>query len=650
MDLYRLTIQDSQDSMQFDLLDAPIKIEDVEGAVDNTVLTGDIFTDYLFLKKRWEQKWAIMCKDEYERLRGFYTRQWSLATVPSVKVTQGYLKDTEWEGQIFYINAPYGGEVSSLTKMTGDTFQQTISGKNLFDQSSSYTQGYIDANGTIQTTSTSVTNDDYFAVSPNTTYAVSWTPVISGATVRKLAYYTSSKSIIGRSGDLTDGGTFTTPANCAFIRAYLNCPSGISADDAPLPYIKDIQIEAGSTATSYEPYVGGYPSPNPEYPQPIQTVTGEQTISINGTEFPINLGKNLLDPTNGWTNQSISTTGAISTNANTALSGYIMVKPNQNYTFSQTQLTSTDYKPNIVSFYSAEDASAFIGRYQVLNISPQTFTTPSNCRFIRFGYYNSGGMNANDIWSLIADAQLEEGGSVSQYAPYVAPIELCKLGDSQDSIYYDGTDWILEKQTVTRQFNGDDTDINAQGWFNSSDTNATTQVVAINCRAALDGKFSEEDKSLMTHFYHVGGNLSPVSNGMFKTVTGTGYPDSIVYVRIAIAKSIAPDVNGAKAWIAANKPTLYMPKLTPTQTTITDQTLIAQLEAIREALIEGQNLVEVTANGSNLPAKSITLQGIEGRENPILPQTNVRIGLSDGGVLNACECRQNVTLSMRETA
>lgn len=50
------------------------------------------------------------------------------------------------------------------------------------------------------------------------------------------------------------------------------------------------QIEAGSTATSFEPFVGGIASPNPSYPQPIQVVTGEQTVSINGTNYPISLG------------------------------------------------------------------------------------------------------------------------------------------------------------------------------------------------------------------------------------------------------------------------------------------------------------------------------------------------------------------------
>ena len=39
-----------------------------------------------------------------------------------------------------------------------------------------------------------------------------------------------------------------------------------------------IQIEKGSTATSYEPYVGGYPSPSPDYPQEIKSVVNPKVV------------------------------------------------------------------------------------------------------------------------------------------------------------------------------------------------------------------------------------------------------------------------------------------------------------------------------------------------------------------------------------
>ena len=57
-----------------------------------------------------------------------------------------------------------------------------------------------------------------------------------------------------------------------------------------------IQIEKGSTATSYEPYTGGIPSPNPSYPQEVEVVTGNVEVTIsneNSTEsktLPVSLG------------------------------------------------------------------------------------------------------------------------------------------------------------------------------------------------------------------------------------------------------------------------------------------------------------------------------------------------------------------------
>lgn len=46
--------------------------------------------------------------------------------------------------------------------------------------------------------------------------------------------------------------------------------------------IKNIQLESGASATSYEPYTGGKPSPSQEYPQPIETTDQPVTVTIKG--------------------------------------------------------------------------------------------------------------------------------------------------------------------------------------------------------------------------------------------------------------------------------------------------------------------------------------------------------------------------------
>ena len=53
--------------------------------------------------------------------------------------------------------------------------------------------------------------------------------------------------------------------------------------------VSDIQIESGETATSYEPYTGGKPSPSPEYPQEIVSAGDGGSIEVEVT------GKNLVD-------------------------------------------------------------------------------------------------------------------------------------------------------------------------------------------------------------------------------------------------------------------------------------------------------------------------------------------------------------------
>lgn len=60
---------------------------------------------------------------------------------------------------------------------------------------------------------------------------------------------------------------------------------------------RNVQIEYGESATAYEPYTGGQPSPNPDYPQPI-TSAGKYDDSTRKYEYEVKLtGKNLWDAT-----------------------------------------------------------------------------------------------------------------------------------------------------------------------------------------------------------------------------------------------------------------------------------------------------------------------------------------------------------------
>lgn len=135
MSLYTMKLSDSVDTMEFNLLEVPIQDKDIEGAVDNVVLSGDVYTDFLWLKKRFTHKWSILCKDDYERLRGFYTRQFSNAEVPIYQLLDAPSPIEESAGSGEYIQITTTDSTAKLAsvEMLGKAEQTTYSGKNLAD-------------------------------------------------------------------------------------------------------------------------------------------------------------------------------------------------------------------------------------------------------------------------------------------------------------------------------------------------------------------------------------------------------------------------------------------------------------------------------------------------------------------------------------
>lgn len=191
----------------------------------------------------------------------------------------------------FTLDALSGSPIS--LSVYGNTYQQTYSGKNLLDSLNGFTDGYINNSGSIITGSPTDALFDYIKVNASTEYTA------SSQNVGKIrfAFYDSSKTFISRDVDLGSetytSRTVTTPNNCAYVRVWYFRESG-SWTQALIEQA-EMQFEAGSTATSYEPYVGGMPSPNPDYPQTIQTVTGTQTVTITdgasqSQAFTISLG------------------------------------------------------------------------------------------------------------------------------------------------------------------------------------------------------------------------------------------------------------------------------------------------------------------------------------------------------------------------
>lgn len=109
-------------------------------------------------------------------------------------------------------------------------------------------------------------------------------------------FYNEQNESMG-GGTIKQGGrqskTFTLTGKAVKVLFYAS--SGYDSSQGVTTTIKEIQLETGTTATPYEPYTGGKPSPSPEYPQEIKNV-GKWNENKQKYEVDVKIiGKNLLN-------------------------------------------------------------------------------------------------------------------------------------------------------------------------------------------------------------------------------------------------------------------------------------------------------------------------------------------------------------------
>lgn len=83
-------------------------------------------------------------------------------------------------------------------------------------------------------------------------------------------------------------GTFTITDGHNDVWCFIEAPKGLAVDETIYPMIQ----LASSTDESYEPYTGGKPSPNPDYPQEIKRVVNPVVKVCGKNLIPTNCGQN----------------------------------------------------------------------------------------------------------------------------------------------------------------------------------------------------------------------------------------------------------------------------------------------------------------------------------------------------------------------
>lgn len=465
-------------------------------------------------------------------------------------------------------------------------------------------------------------------------------------------------------------------------------------------YTVQVQLETGDTATDFEPYVGGVPAPNPNYPQAINTVTGEQTVTIlgknllkitepsstvadvtftmnedgtitlNGTATAAswkNIARDFVSPqmtisnigvetksqtVDGWTFSASISNGELQSAVHGSDNGWWAVRLKVGETYNNAILKlqleqgtpSTEWQPyqeqsylvglygknmfnkaeaitykwlnsNTGKLQDSSDPNVVTPYIRVEVGKTYTFSGIGNLQIRVFGYanltdnklvtyinnvrdqrtftaqypYMRASIGGGDAVAVLDAIQCEQGDTATSFEAYT-PVELCKIGTYQDYIYKSGDDWYIKKTTSKYMFTGNETVGKSGKTSNNSYYYASSQ--------NPDYGFSDIDKTNMTS-----GDSSSVVIPTYcqyfvasssNTVTGS---DSIGLsfnlggsngLDCRFGVGLTSTINTAalfKTWLGENSPTVYYPLATPTETKITNQALISQLNALDRAAL-----------------------------------------------------------------
>ena len=358
--------------------------------------------------------------------------------------------------------------------------------------------------------------------------------------------------------------------------------------------IENIQIEEGSAATSYEPYVGGVPAPNPSFPQQIHIVTGNNIIKVNR--------KNLFDK-NIQNNKKffiLNDNGEeVSSNASQYSQGYTQVQPNTTYTLQGSLTTST----NNTRIYFYDKNKNWINRSSQIGLSqlPYTFTTDSNTHFIQF---------QTVVITYDEDTiQLEKGPTATSYEPYyhqdyslnLGLLELCRIGDYQDYIYKNGDNWYKYENIKKIILNG------SENW-NYSDINEIFYISSIT-------DYKKNGNIPISNYYTGISNVSDVSNLNNNIIC---FKDSLNPSRLYIKNTSITSTVDFVTWLISHNVIVYYILNTPAITQITNTTLISQLETIYNHLQTTKGINNIVVTASDLaPYMKLNYKKLETNENSL---------------------------------
>lgn len=313
----------------------------------------------------------------------------------------------------------------------------------------------------------------------------------------------------------------------------------------------DIQLELANQASPYEPY--------------------------HGQSSEINLGKNLTDLStfsSGYVNSS-GTISPAAVEAGEMYSPFIKVSPNTAYIFKIVETAGTYQSWFGVGEYASNSESSFVRRdtNTITTADSITFTTSATTNYVRVSARNLSGATK---------VQLEKGSTSTSWAEYFTPIELAKVGTYQDYIWNDNGTWKVHKDIGKLVLTGSID----ENWSISS--------------TGTDNYYYRF--RYLTGFVYSGNNNNWLSDSVSRAQVSSSTTVQGCFIvqngEIRIRYGTEMTVADWKTKLSSNPITFFYQLETPTDTAITQQSLIDELNQVWTLFGGVNNIMLVPSGGA----------------------------------------------------
>lgn len=565
----------------------------------SSVGENNIYEEYMYINEKWE-----LIGTTQVDLSQYYTKEESNALLAEksnktafenhandkdIHVTVAEkekwstedITDAEVADFLTIENSVAGG--LKLNQLYGKSEQKQYSGKNLLNCDKAtvqtvsgvtftpiYDNGilqYINVNGTADANINYLLSDKKFEDG----LILSGCPVGGSSTTYCLKYQ-NWDSTWGNMAERIDSGNGVATINrseSVYFYTRIFIKSGYTANN--LKFYPMIRL-ASVTDTSFEPYVGGIPSPNPDYPQEIKSVV-EPVVKV--------MGKNLLNKENDIPNVFLDASNKILSNSNGFHVCYAKINPNTMYTVSKTAGSTF----RIATF---ENVPSLLGKF-ISTIADHTatkitFTSEENANYVAVGYW--GNDTVGTYSSMLDSIQIEKGSTATEYEPYreqSVPLTGITLNaipvSSGGNVTIDGQQYVadyvdVERGKVVRMvqktvFNGSET----WGVDNDGKTDSHRMYNMLSVYGLSTDDTTKKVGALCSHFIeHSPGYTWGQSENAFSI--------SELGKALQIRKKGTLTVADWKSWLSENNITVYYPLATPTEESISDE-LTEKLKALQ---------------------------------------------------------------------